>query len=110
MKQKKFSIYFLQDTHFTSDDVDLVRTIWGYEVFIRPGRSDARGTAILFNNNFEFKIINKETDRNGNYLNLEVLIENKYNILLLNVYGPNKDSPDFYIFIDETIITFKGIL
>ena len=105
--KKKFSIYFLQDTHFTSNDLDLVQTIWGYEVFISPGRSDARGTAILFNNNFEFKILSEHTDRVGN-LKLEILIENKYNVLLLNIYGQTRDDPDFYKIIDGIINNFQG--
>ena len=55
LKQKNFSISFLQDTHFTADDYTQVRSLWGYEIYISPGQSNSRGVAILFNNNFEYK-------------------------------------------------------
>lgn len=31
-------IYFLQDTYFTEDDVNMVRSKWGFEIFISPGK------------------------------------------------------------------------
>ena len=96
LKQKNFSIYMLQDTHFTNDDLHLARSIWGYEIFISPGKSDSRGVATLFNNNFEFKVNKTEHDNNGNYLIIDMTIENKYNILLINIYDPNRDSPVCY--------------
>ena len=108
LKQKQFSIYMSQDTHFTSDDINVVRSMWGYEVFVSPGRSDARGTAILFNNNFEFKILKQESDQIGNLLKLEVFVENKYTILLISIYGPNKYSPEFYRGLDEDIRDYQG--
>ena len=59
IKQKNFSIYLLQDTHFTMNDYNQVRSLWGYDIFISPGQSNSRGTAILFYNNFEYKIYNE---------------------------------------------------
>lgn len=82
LKQKQKSIYFLQDTHFTEDDVDKVRSMWRYEIFISPGKTDSRGVAVLFNNNFDYEIIQVTTDEIGNYLAIDQRIE-KYNILLI---------------------------
>lgn len=107
LKQKQKSIYFLQDTHFTEDDVNMVRSMWGYEIFISPGKTDSRGVAILFNNNFEYEIIQVTTDEIGNYLAIDLRIE-KYNILLINIYGPNRDSPDFYENIQSKVENFYG--
>lgn len=104
LKQKQKSIYFLQDTHFTEDDVNMVRSMWGYEIFISPGKT---GVAILFNNNFEYEIIQVTTDEIGNYLAIDLRIE-KYNILLINIYGPNRDSPDFYENIQSKVESFYG--
>ena len=108
IKQKQFSIYFLQDTHFTEDDYEQIRAFWGYNIYISPGRSDARGTAILLNNNFEHHVKNELKDENGNYLILEINVCNKYDILLVNLYGPNTDCPDFFQSISDIISNYDG--
>ena len=107
LKQKQNSIYFLQDTHFTKDDTNIVRSIWGYDTYTSPGKNDSRGVAILFNNNFEFKTIHVTPDEMGNLLAIELKIE-KYNILLINIYGPNRDSPEFYEKLQSIIELFYG--
>lgn len=33
LKQKKYSIYFLQDTHFTKREENYIRSQWGFECF-----------------------------------------------------------------------------
>ena len=58
LRNKKAQIYCLQDVHFTSDQEQIIKQQWGYnECYISPFKSNARGTAILFNNNFQFKVI-----------------------------------------------------
>jgi len=49
---------------------------------------NSKGVAILFNNNFEFKILNETKDINGNYLVLDVIVE-KERLTLVSLYGPN---------------------
>lgn len=39
---------------------------WGYTSGFDSNKSNARGVAILFNNNFEFQINKVERDTNGN--------------------------------------------
>ena len=108
IKQKNFSIYLLQDTHLTMEDYNQIRSLWGFEIFLSPGKSNARGTAILFNNNFEYKIYNEYKDQEGNLLVLEINIYDKYDLLVLNIYGPNMDNPDFFLKISEIISDFNG--
>ena len=95
LRNKGASIFCLQDTHFTANDYNYIRTQWGYDIFHSPGSSDSRGVAVLFNNDFEYKLINEKTDALGNYISLELEIDNKFTILLINIYGPNLDSPQF---------------
>ena len=33
LKSKQFSIYLLQDTHFTTKEESYIRTQWGFECF-----------------------------------------------------------------------------
>jgi len=73
----------------------MVRSEWGYEwIFFSNYRSNARGVAILFYNNFEYNVLRETKDTEGNILALNMQIENK-NISLISIYGPNTDKPSF---------------
>ncbi|MCG7879939.1 MAG: endonuclease/exonuclease/phosphatase family protein [Candidatus Thiodiazotropha endolucinida] len=104
LRSKKYSIYFLQDTHFTDKEENYIRTQWGFECYFSNFTSQSRGVAILFNNNFEFSIHNIIKDNNGNKLILDITIEGK-RLTLINIYGPNRDSPEFY---NEIFIYLKN--
>ncbi len=96
LRKKRAQIYCLQDVHFTQDQEQLIKQQWGYrECYISPYKSNARGTAILFNNNFQFKVLNHTTDKEGNYVGIKVEIE-QYTYTVINIYGPNADNSDFF--------------
>jgi exonuclease III len=95
LRQKNHSIYFLQDTHFTNKEEKQIRAEWGYECYFASHTSQSRGVCILFNNNFDFKINNIIKDKNGNFIILVMKTMDK-NIVLVNLYGPNNDDPQFY--------------
>ena len=96
INQCNFSIYCLQDTHLLTKDYKYIRAQWGYDIYISGGTSDSRGVAILFNNNFEYKVLKERAGGEGNYLIMELEIAKKIKITLINIYGPNQDKPDFY--------------
>ena len=56
LRNKKYNIYFLQDTHFEEKTEQYILSEWGYKGFFSSYTSNSRGVGILFNNNFEFKI------------------------------------------------------
>ena len=60
----------------------------------------------MFNNNFEYKINRIKKDDVGNLLCLDLEIEGK-KILLINLYGPNQDSPEFFEKVSECIENFN---
>lgn len=95
LKSRKYSICMLQDTHFTEAEENYIRSQWGYECYFSNYTSQSRGVATLINNDFDFKLSNIEKDTNGNLLILNCKICDK-NISLINVYGPNRDRPEFY--------------
>ena len=96
LRESKSSIFCLQDTHCTNSDEKSVYAQWGHDILMSAGRSDARGTLTLLNNNAEIKILTVKCDKNGNYIISNLLIENSYTITLVNLYGPNRDDPNFY--------------
>ena len=65
-KEKKPNILCLQDTHLIDKDLSSIKDIWGHEAILNGTRSNARGVAILLNNNFEYTILNIHRDNDGN--------------------------------------------
>ena len=107
IRQKHYSIYCLQDTHFDNKMETYIQSEWGYKCFFSSFSSNARGVAVLFNNNFEFKINKIEKDDNGNMLVISFTSMDK-NFVLVNIYGPNKDDPLFYENLTGTIKEYKN--
>ena len=106
IKKRSHNIYCLQDTHFDTKLEKYVSAEWGYSCLFASYQSNARGVAVLFNNNFEFKIKNVDRDINGNYIIILLTVMGK-DLLLVNIYGPNKDNPIFYDTINEKIKEYE---
>ena len=102
LKEHKADIYCLQDVHCKPALVNYWAAEWGYKSIYAPYRGDSRGTAILFNNTFEFKVHQEENDPFGNFNIVNIEMGGK-KITLVNLYGPNKDNPEFYKNIEAKI-------
>lgn len=105
MKNKHYNIFCLQDTHFTPELENIIRAEWGYDCYFNSFRSNARGVAILLNNNFEVKVLQVKRELSGNFLALDMRIEGR-KVTLITLYGPNSDNPEFYENLTETIDLF----
>ena len=103
LRQKKYSIICLQDTHFTKSLERVITSEWGYKVWFSSFRSNSRGVAILFKNDIEFKVHHSYSDNFGNVLLLDIELFQK-RITLVNIYGPNEDNPAFYERLKDIII------
>lgn len=95
MKENKYNIYCIQDTHFVKIQEKIIYSQWNGECFSSFSRSNARGVSILFNKNFENKVHTSIIDTEGNYVALDITIESQ-RLTLISIYGPNSDSPHFY--------------
>ena len=102
LREKKYDVYFLQDTHFDVKQDLQIRSEWGYESYFASYNTQSRGVAILFNNTFDFKAKVIDSDKQGNFIivNLKTL---EQEFTLINIYGPNRDNPDFYLKIKQKI-------
>ena len=111
LRQKNSSIYFLQDTHFTNKQEQYIRSEWGYECYFNNYNSQSRGVAILFNNNFDFKVKKVIKDNSGNFLILLINTMQR-DLVLANIYGPNTDDPNFYQTVQNHLdqLTHSGIV
>ena len=106
LKQKRCSIYFLQDTHLNPKLDQHYSAEWGYTSLFASYNTNSRGVAILFNNNFEFKIKQVYKENDGNFLMVHIYTMNM-DVLLVNIYGPNRDDPDFYVRLNEKVKQLK---
>ena len=107
LKQKSCSIYCLQDTHFSTKLETYVKAEWGNNCFFASYSSNSRGVAVMFMNNFEFKINDVKRDRNGNFILVSFSMKDT-DILLVNVYGPNRDTPAFYEELTEMVKEYQN--
>lgn len=102
LKNKKCQIYCLQDTHFTANDETNIRDQWGNDCIFSNHKSNARGVAILFGRDLDYKIHRSIIDIDGNYIILDLTVHNQ-KLTLVNLYGPNNDKPEFFQLISNYI-------
>ena len=83
---------FLLDTHSTHSIENEWRCEWGSEAIFNSCSSNSRGIAILFKQSFKYTIHNSFKDSNGNYIILDITIQDQ-RMTISAVYGPNDDKP-----------------
>ena len=108
LRNRKCQIYLLQETHLLESQENFIRSCWGYDVILSGNSTNSNGVAILFSNNFDFKIHNCKKDKNGCYIALDLEIEgNRFS--LVNIYGPSSgDDPTFFDNIEQLILEFNN--
>ena len=95
LRKKNFYIYCLQDTHFIKENELRIRSEWGGNCEFSSFRSNSRGVCILFNNIFSYKIHRMNKDHYGNFITLDLSIDD-HRFTLVSLYGPNNDNPTFF--------------
>ena len=89
-------IIFLQETHSSKTDELSWKQQWGEKAWFSSHTSNSRGVAILIRNHVSLVFNSLYTDTNGRYLIMSVSI-NDVPLILVNLYGPNNDDPDFFL-------------
>ena len=77
---KNYSIYCLQDTHFSVKELNYVRPQWRYDVHMSPGTSETRGVTILLDNNFEYSLQRESIHEDGNLIELNIKVQKRYTV------------------------------
>ena len=102
LREKRYSMYLLQDVHLLEKDIKTIRAEWGYDIILNSISSQSRGVLILLNSLHEYDIKEIIVDDNGNFIVLNVKIDNR-NFSIVNIYGPNQDKPNFYNIIGREL-------
>ena len=95
LRNKKYSVYLLQEVHCSKETENFWLTEWGYKGIFSSLSSARAGVCILFNNNFVFDIQKYYSDPEGRYIIVDIKTEDQI-ITLLNLYAPNNDEPSFF--------------
>ena len=103
VRNQKGNIICLQETHLTYNQENFIRSSWGFNCYLAGSETNRNGVAILFNNNFDYKVYNVIRDVNGSYIVLDMELMHR-RVTLINVYGPSiGDNPKFFDELDEYI-------
>ena len=105
LKLKKFSIYYLQEVHSIKENEAYWSSEWGYSAIFSSFTSASAGVCILFNNNFEFKVIRQFSDPAGRFIIVDIETEGRV-LTLVNIYAPNQDKPDFFRKVADQLLSF----
>ena len=91
IKKQKYDIIFLQETYWTNDLKDVILKEWRGDISFNNFESNARGTAILFHPNFDFRVCQNSRDPHGRTIQTKIEhVGRKFN--LVNVYAPCTDK------------------
>ena len=96
IRMERIHVVCLQDVHLEKREKNKLKQEWGGTVLLSAKSSMARGVAILFYKNLDFKIHNSACDNEGNYILVDITIEVLPGFTLANIYAPNKDTPSFF--------------
>lgn len=102
IKVHQSDITLLQETHSLPEDETVWNNEWGRKIIFGHGSTFSKGVAILLAKNSQFEITDITQDEEGRYLILDVVL-GKFSFILVNVYAPNEDKPEFFTKLFNTI-------
>jgi len=108
LKEQNLSIVCLQDVHFKKSNLKMYEDEWGSQCEINAYTSESRGVAIMFRKGLDCKTEVVHRDETGNLLIVKIKIEHM-EIILITLYGPNKDNPVFYDSLRQKVSQYSDL-
>ena len=102
LKDKKFDICLLQETHSEESRCDTWKQIWGKHCYFSGKSTNSEGVGILINQDLPYEILNYTELICGRVQSLELKMHEKP-ITIINIYGPNKDELNVFETLDMYI-------
>jgi len=106
LRKINYSIYMLQEVHCTEKSFETWAAEWGYTALFSGLATNKAGVAILFNNNFTFKVLKQLCDKEGRYIIIDLVV-GELTLTICNIYAPNKDDPAFFQNVSEQMTSFE---
>ena len=85
----------LQEVRCIERSFETWATEWGYTAFFSGIAGNKAGVAILFNNDFAFKVLRQMCGKEGRYIVVDLEV-GELILTICNIYAPNKDDPIFF--------------
>ena len=102
VRNQKYDIFFLQETHSGRVQKNQWRFEWGFKSAFTEFSTQAAGVGILFSKNCNMEIEEQELDKNGRYILIKCKIHGQ-RTALINAYGFNHDERLLFSEIQERI-------
>ena len=97
----------LQEAHCTTNSSGVWEAEWSYTALFSGVASNKEGVAVLFNNNFCFKILKQFCDKEGRCIIIIDLEVGELTLTICNIYAPNKDDPAFFEAVCNEMLSFR---
>ena len=107
LRDNKFAICLLQETHISKNMFSQCKNDWKGECVFSGNFTNKEGVAILFNSQCNVNIIKIHEVSVGRILGLDITIDNK-EFLLINIYGPNNDDSIFFTVLENFLCENNG--
>ena len=95
LKDNKYEICLLQETHLTSRNETIWKNEWNGPCYFSGNSSNKAGVCILVDPNLNCSVIQHTDIVPGRLQALEISINEK-DFYILNIYGPNSDDIDVF--------------
>ena len=86
LKEKNPEIFFIQETYWTEEILSNIVREWGSKILLSQGTYHSKGTAILFNKNISFDLLNVHKSEDGRMILANIKYDDKH-MTLINIYA-----------------------
>ncbi|MES9884827.1 MAG: reverse transcriptase domain-containing protein, partial [Sedimenticola sp.] len=107
LKDKKYSICLLQETHFTAANKIQWEREWGHMAYLSGNYTNKEGVGILISPDLTYTITDYSEIVVGRLQALTINI-NDNDYIIMNVYGPNNDNISLYEKMEDYINEHEG--
>ena len=107
--REKADIICLQEVHSEPNEFKIKtwETEWGGKCYWSHGTSASKGTAILVKKDCNIEINDSFTDSDGRIVGIQYHDQGQP-FILVNIYAPNSDEPDFFINVFKLLEKCQG--
>ena len=95
-REEHINILCLQETHMKPEDTETIKKDWNIDFILSGETQNSGGVLIAIDNNFEHIKHKITIDEQGRYIILDMEIVGVARFLLINIYAPNEDNPNFF--------------
>lgn len=103
----KADVILIQESHCSHMDEKYWCNEWGSNILFAHGSNASRGVCILFNPKLHFTVLKHTSHVDGRFVMVDIQFHDHI-ITIVGVYGPNIDSPSFFVKLFRELSSFQG--